>query len=46
MARRTVQSESNVCPVFLETYAEKDCMNQLLLREKLWKQCGLETRPR
>ncbi len=31
MARRAVQSESEVCEVLLETYAANDCMNQLLL---------------
>jgi uncharacterized damage-inducible protein DinB len=31
MARRPVQSESEVCEVLLETYAANDCMNQLLL---------------
>ena len=31
MARRSVQSKSEVCEVLLETYAANDRMNQLLL---------------
>ncbi len=31
MARRAVQSESEVCAALLETYGVNDCMNQLLL---------------
>ena len=31
MARRAVQSESEICAALLETYDVNDCMNQLLL---------------
>jgi uncharacterized damage-inducible protein DinB len=40
MARRSVQSKSEVCEVLLETYAANDCMNQLLLEHldsKAWR---------
>jgi hypothetical protein len=49
VARRAVQSESEVCAVLRETYGANDCMNQLLLEHvdaRAWRASAEEKNKR